>query len=73
MSCYFRHMKDVLVEAGIEGTPANKKQVGQVLHRIAGVSYKDCPAAWKALKQQMLADEQKRRELVDRLRESIGR
>lgn len=73
MSCYFRHLRDILAEAGIEVTPANKKQVDQALHRIVGVSYKDCPAAWKALKQQMLADEQKRRELVDRLRESLGR
>jgi hypothetical protein len=72
MSCYFRHMKDVLDEAGIEVTAANKKQVDQALHRIAGVSYKDCPAAWKVLKQQMLADEGKRRELVERLRESVG-
>ena len=72
MSCYFRHLRDILAEAGIEVTPANKKQVDQALHRIVGVSYKDCPAAWKALKQQMLADEQKRRELVDRLRESLG-
>ena len=72
MSCYFRHLRDILAEAGIEVTPANKKQIDQALHRIVGVSYKDCPAAWKALKQQMLADEQKRRELVDRLRESLG-
>ncbi len=26
MSCYFRHMKEVLAEAGIEVTPASKKQ-----------------------------------------------
>jgi len=71
MSCYLRHMKDVLGEAGIEVTAVNKKQIDQVLHQIVGVGYKDCPAAWKALKQRMLADEGKRRELVDRLRESI--
>lgn len=72
MSCYLRHMKDVLSEAGIEVTAANKKQVDQALHRIVGVDYKDCPAAWKALKQEMLADEAKRRELAEKLRESLG-
>ena len=72
MSCCFRHMKDVLSESGIEVTAANKKQVDQALHRIVGVTYKDCPATWKALKQQMLADEVKRRELVEELRESVG-
>ena len=73
MSCYFRHMKDVLSEAGVEVTAANKKQVDQALHQIVGVTYKDCPATWKALKNEMLADEEKKRELVDRLRESLGK
>ena len=73
MSCYLRHMKDVLSEAGVEVTAANKKQVDQALHQIVGVTYKDCPATWKALKNEMLADEEKKRELVDRLRESLGK
>ena len=72
MSCYLRHMKDVLREAGVEVTAANKKQVDQALHQMVGVNYKDCPAAWKSLKQQMLADEGKRRELVEKLRASVG-
>lgn len=72
MSCYLRHMKDVLSEAGIEVTAANKKQVDQALHRIVEVDYKDCPAAWKALKQEMMADAEKRRELADRLRQAVG-
>lgn len=72
MSCYFRHMKDILAEAGVEVTPANKKQFDQILHSVVGITYKDCPATWKALKQQVLADKGKRRELVDRLRESRG-
>lgn len=73
MSCYFRRMKDVLSEAGVEVTADNKKQVDQALHQIVGVTYKDCPAAWQALKQHVLADEGKRQELIDKLRESIGR
>jgi len=72
MSCYFRHMKDVLSEAGVEVTAANKKQVDQALHQIVGVTYKNCPAAWKALKQQVLADEVKKQKLVEKLRESVG-
>jgi len=69
MSCYFRHMKDVLAEAGIEVTPANKKRIDQALHQVAGVAYKDCPAVWKRLKQELASDEQKRRELVDKLQQ----
>ena len=73
MSCYFRHMKDVLAEAGIEVTSANRKQLDQAFHQIVGVAYKDCPAAWKELKQELAGDEQKRRELVQKLQNAVGR
>jgi len=42
MSCYFRHLKGVMAEAGVEVTQANKKDVDRALHEIVGVAYKDC-------------------------------
>ena len=72
MSCYFRHIKDILDEAGITVTPANKKQVDQAFHQIVEVVYKDCPATWKALKQVLQSDDQKRRDLIQKLREAIS-
>ena len=72
MSCYFRQLKDILAEAGVEVTPGNKRQVDQAIHRIVGVEYKDCPVAWKALKQQIMDDEQKRRDFVKKLKAAIG-
>jgi len=71
MSCYFRHLKEIMDAAGIEVTPANKKQIDQAIHQIAGVDYKDCPATWKRLKQEMLTDERKRQDLVDKLRQAV--
>jgi hypothetical protein len=71
MSCYFRHIKDILDEAGIEVTPGNKKQIDQAIHQIVGVTYKDCPATWKKLKQQIMGDEQKRRDLAKKLQNAI--
>jgi len=67
MSCYLRHIKDILGEAGIEVTPANRKQVDRLLHEIAGVPYKDCPQTWKRLKQ-VTGDEQKRQEFISHLK-----
>ena len=72
MSCYFRQLKDILAEAGVEVTPGNKRKVDQAIHRIVGVEYKDCPVAWKALKQQIMDDEQKRRDFVKKLKAAIG-
>ena len=72
MSCYFRHLKDVLAEAGVEVTAANKKDVDRALHEIMGVAYRDCPSAWKKLKQQM-ANEADRAAVVKKLRKAMAK
>ena len=71
MSCYFRHLNDIFNEAGIKATPANRKQVDQAFHEIAGVVYKDCPKTWKAFKQTIQSDEKKRHELIQKLQAAI--
>ena len=71
MSCYFRHLKDILSEAGIEVTPSNKKKIDQAIHGIVGVSYKNCPSAWGKLKREILSNEQKRRDFVQKLQGAI--
>ena len=70
MSCYFRHLKDIFTEAGIEITPDNKKQVDQAIHQIIGINYKDCPATWRRIKQQ-IADNEKRQEIIRKLSNAI--
>jgi hypothetical protein len=65
-------LKELLYEAGVEVTPGNKKQIDQAIHKIIGVEYKDCLVAWKALKQQIIGDEQKRRDFAKKLREAMG-
>ena len=70
MSCYFRQMRDILREAGIEVSPGNIARIDQAFHQIAGVPYKNCPAAWKSLKQRLLDDELKR-ELIQKLQDAI--
>jgi len=68
MSCYFRHLKDILDEAGIEVSPGNRKQIDQAIHQIVGVTYKHCPETWKRLKQQLTGDEQKRQAFISQLK-----
>ncbi len=71
MSCYFRHINDILDEAGIEVTPSNRRQIDQAIHQVVEVTYKACPATWKRLKQQIIDDEQKRRDLIRKLQDAI--
>jgi DNA-binding transcriptional regulator YbjK len=72
MSCYFRHMDEILKEAGLKVTPENKKQIDRAFHDIVGTTYKDCPATWKEIKAKFLSDPQKRKELVNKLRAASG-
>lgn len=70
MSCYFRQLKDIFDEAGIEVNASNKKQIDQAIHQIVGTNYKDCPGTGQKLKQQIMTDEQKRREFIVKLRKA---
>ena len=72
MSCYFRHMKDVFAEAGIEVTRENKKDLDRAIHKIAGIEYKDCPTTWRQLKAEFLADDEKRAAFVSKLKKAWG-
>ena len=72
MSCYFRHIKNILDEAGIEVTPSNKKQMDQAFHQILGVTYKDCPTTWERLKEELAGDEQKQHGLIEKLHNVIS-
>lgn len=72
MSCYFRHMKDVFAEIGIEITKENKKDIDRTIHEIAGIEYKDCPTTWRTLKAEFLGDEKKRAAFVNKLKRAVG-
>jgi hypothetical protein len=48
MSCYFRHIKDILAEAGVTVTKENKQQIDQVIHNLVKVRYKNCPSTGRA-------------------------
>jgi hypothetical protein len=72
MSCYFRHMADILEEAGIDmdevkADKARKKALDEKIHALVGIEYKDCSPAWKELKE-MLADEKERARLIKALK-----
>jgi hypothetical protein len=65
-------MKDVLDEAGIVVTPENRKQVDRAVHQAVGVAYKDCPATWKKVKQDIGGDEGQRRAFIEQIKAAMG-
>ena len=71
MSCYFRHMKDVLEEAGIEVTKGNKKDIDRIIHGLVDVTYKDCSPTWKNVKEHIKADKAARDQFIKHLKKEI--
>ena len=67
MSCYFRHMKDILEGAGIEVTKENKKEIDRIIHEIVEVDYKNCSPTWKAVKEHIKTDEAAREAFIQKL------
>jgi hypothetical protein len=57
MTCYFRHLEEAFKKAGIEVTPQNRKKIDRIIHDIVGVDYKNCPVAWRQVKNRIAEDE----------------
>ena len=72
MSCYFRHMKDVFVELGIEITPDNKKDIDAIIHRIVDVEYKNCSPTWKQVKKEIKTDPERRARFIEQLKKELS-
>jgi len=68
MTCYFRHLQDVFKKAGIDVTSENKREIDRVIHGIAGVEYKNCPATWREVKKRIAENEES---FVSKLKEAL--
>jgi ribosomal protein L18E len=71
MSCYFRHMKDILDEVDVKVTKENKKEVDQIIHGLVDEAYKNCSPAWKAVKEHIKGDDKARRLFVSKLKKAV--
>lgn len=71
MSCYFRYMRDVFEEAGVEVTKENKKEIDRIIHEMVDVDYKNCSLAWKEVKEHIKVDEDARNLFIERLKEAL--
>jgi hypothetical protein len=55
MSCYLRHLDDVVNAAGVKLGPGNRKEVDQTIKELLGLSH--CPDVWIEVKKRIAADE----------------
>ena len=66
MSCYLRHLGDVLAAAGIPDTRDSRRRVHAMVQEVT-VEH-DCPAVWRRVKA-ALAEDAERERLIAGLRE----
>jgi len=52
-------LKLVFDQIGIEVTSENRQEIDKKIHKLVKVPYKNCSAAWKAIKSKMAEDEEK--------------
>jgi hypothetical protein len=64
-------MKDILIEAGIDVSEENKKEIDQIIHRLVAVEYKNCSPTWKAVKEHIKGDEAKRKQFIGKLKKAL--
>ena len=71
MSCYLRHLTEILEEAGVDlKGKAERIAADKAIHQLVGVEYKDCPNTWRMVKQ-LKIDAGFRAKLVSKVREAI--
>jgi len=71
MSCYFRHMHDIFEYLGIEITPENKKEIDIAIHKTVKTEYKNCPNAWKKIKEEIKSDPKTREKFINALKKNL--
>jgi hypothetical protein len=62
MSCYTRHLHDLLEEAGMDINPGNKKRLDSAIREVLDLQAEDCPVVWDQVKPRR--DDQEFRRLV---------
>jgi hypothetical protein len=55
MSCYLRHLDDVVTAAGLKLGPENRKEVDRTIKEFLGLA--NCPDVWKEVKKRLATDE----------------
>lgn len=68
LSCYLRHLDDLLNEGNIPLGKEERKKVDQVIHRMMGMESAHCPEVWRAVKAEIAHD---REWFVRRLKEEL--
>ena len=72
MGCW-KWFDKVLKENGIDITEQNREKIDEIIHQYIGAQsrFGRCSADWKKARKEVKADEQRRRELIERIQSLV--
>lgn len=68
MSCYVRHLDEVLEGLGLENTKENRKLLDQKIRKVLNMEDAHCPEIWQRIKPK-IQNEKELNELTQNLKE----
>jgi hypothetical protein len=71
MSCYLRNLEELFKEVGLDFSKENKKTMDGLIKKVLRMSKSNCPDVWGKLKT-ILADEEKKKSLVEKLKKEVA-
>jgi membrane-bound lytic murein transglycosylase MltF len=72
MSCYTRHLTDIIEELGIENNIDTRRIIDRQIRRILKKQDANCPEVWRDVKERIHDPEQKKK-LVSELKKTISK
>ena len=73
MGCW-KWFNSILKEAGIDVTEENKAKIDDIIHDFVGekARYEHCSPDWSRMGKKILADENEKKKLIDKLKVSMS-
>ncbi len=65
MTCYVKHLSEIMRRAGAENTYENKQLLDKIVREVLSMERNDCPDVWKSVKAIMFSGNEKHKMLFE--------
>ncbi len=67
MTCYTRHLEEILRKAGADNRPENRRLLDRAVREVLGQERADCPDVWKVVKPIIQGNSKRKKEFEDKV------
>lgn len=65
MTCYVKHLSEIMRRAGAENTYENKQLLDKIVREVLDMEHADCADVWKSVKAIMFSGNEKHKMLFE--------